>query len=512
MSTVVARIREFFATRNLQAASGVSAFPRHGRPPSTAASSTGTLQNWNPRRLSTMAEAREREKIAIRAMDLEADDPHVSGLIESMNINTVGIGYTPQSRIRVDQVPATGREIGVLQRQAEWNFTVWSQEADIQGTKHFNDILLLADRCMLVRGEYLVLPRMIKRRGRTFSLALQVIDPLRLRTPSDKQKNENIIDGVEVDRNGRPVAYWIQKTAASRFADLSSKNFVRIRAWKGHRPQVLHGFIQKDPDQYRGYVFFAPAMKFFRDLSDHLDAELVSNIVTSAAALFIATPDPTQAAMAAAGGASEYLASIRGERYEEIIPGAVYYGNPGEKPEVIDHNRPGRNFVPFVETILRAAAACGGIPYEVAVRKYDQMNYSSARAALLDAWRVFRHRQDWECRHLAQPCWEMVQEEAFLRGMFECPEFYTHRKAYCQAQWIPQARGHVDPVKEIQAAILARRNNLRSTADLVSEMGGDWEATFEQIAKENARAGQLGLTGPETGTETTGVNRANDTK
>lgn len=451
----------------------------------TAASTTGTLQNWNPRRLTTMAEAREREKIAIRAMELEADDPHVAGLIESMNINTVGIGYNPQSRIRVDQVPAAGKDIGILQRQGEWNFTVWSKEADVQGSKHFNDILLLADRCMLVRGEYLILPRMLKRRGlRTYNLALQIIDPLRLKTPSDKTKNKNIIDGVEVDRNGRARAYWIQKTAAGTFADLNSKNFVRIRAWKGHRPQVLHGFIQKDPDQYRGYVFFAPAMKFFRDLSDHLDAELVSNIVTSAAALFISSPDPTQAAMAASGGASEYLKSIRGERYEEVIPGAVFYGNPGEKPEVLEHNRPGKNFVPFVETILRAAAACGGIPYEVATRKYDQMNYSSARAALLDAWRVFKHRQDWECRHLAQPCWDMVQEEAFLRGNFEAKDFYVNRQAYCRAQWIPQARGHVDPVKEINAAILAKNHNLRTGADIISEFGSDYEAVYEQRAKE----------------------------
>ncbi len=470
---------------------------RQGTVSKTSAGNSGTLANWNPRRLTTSTEARERESIVLRAMDLEANDPHVSGLVESMNLSTVGVGYTPQSRMNADILPLKKKKIRKIQRQAEWNFSIWSKEADIQGKKHFNDILLLADRSMLVRGEYLILPRMIKRPGRTFSLALQVIDPLRLKTPSDLMKNENIVDGIEIDDNGMPLYYWIQK--GKNRHKLTSKNFVRIKAFAGHRPQVLHGFIQKDPDQYRGYVFFSPAMKFFRDLSDHLDAELVSNIVTSAAALFISSPDPTAAAIAAAGGEGKWTDSLLEEKYQNVVPGQILYGALGQKPEVLEHNRPGDNFEPFVDVILRAASSCAGIPYEVAAKRYGDMSYSSARAALLDAWRVFNHRQNFEARHLCQPCWDMVMEESFLLGMLDINDFYQYRPAVCRATWTPQKKGMLEPVKEMQSNILGLKYNILNHSQIHAENGGDWEADMEQSAKEKKFRKKKKLKYPETG-------------
>lgn len=507
MSTATAKsISNYFSGQKSKPSqatvSGPGIAPRIGRTSQTAASRIGTLQNWNPRRLNTAAEAREREAIALRAMDLNGDDPHVAGLIESMNINTVGTGFRPQSHIRHDVIPSLSgvddKEITRLQRLAEWNFSVWSREADIQGTKHFNDHLLLADRTMLVRGEYLVLVRMPNRRTRRhcqYRLCLQAIDPLRLKTPSDKMRQDNIVDGVEIDVNGMPVAYWILKATARNGAH-SSENFARIPARRGHRPQVLHGFIQKDPEQFRGYVFFAPAMKLFRDLSDHLDAELVSNIVTSAAALWVNAPDPTTTAMAAAGGADQFLQKYMEDsnrQYEEINPGAIYYGKPGEKPEVLSHNRPGSNFVPFIETILHAAASCGGVPYEVATRRYAGMNYSNARVALGDAWRVFKHRQDHESRHFCQPCWDMVMEESHLRGGFEVPDYYANRIAYNWCKWIPQAKGKIDPLKEIQAYILGYKYNMENLSSIFADAGKDWEEELRQRAKENSFAELLGL-------------------
>lgn len=454
---------------------------RGGSPKKKSAGDGGTLSNWNPNRINAMAEAREREKIVGRALDLEADDPHVNGLVESMSTNTIGVGFTPQSRINGDVVPLSGDGVSELQKQMEWAWTLWSKEADVREIDHFNDLLLAADRCMLLRGEYLIIPVRVQRPHRTFSLALRPIDPLRLQTPTDLAKREDIIDGIEVDKDGFPKGYWIQRSDA-KVGQRTSKFFVRVPAYRGHRKNVFHGYITKDPEQWRGYVFFAPAMKFFRDLSDHLDAELVSNIVTSAAALFISSPEPTAAALAAAGGDNSSGADL----IQEIAPGQTYYGAPGQKPEVLEHNRPGNNFVPFVDTILRAASSCAGVPYEVAAKRYGEMNYSAARAALLDAWRVFSYRQSHHMRHLCQPCWDMVMEEAYLLDMFQAPDFYVHQAAYCRAQWLPQARGYIDPVKERQAEILAWKYKMPggNYASIAAAHGRDWELDLKQYEKE----------------------------
>lgn len=451
-----------------------------------AAGNKGTMSNWNPRRIHEAAMPRTRVKVVERALDLEANDPHVSGLIESINVNTVGSGFRAQAKIKAEQVPLTSSEIDLVQRQLEWEWQQFDQVCDIARKKHFPDFLTLIDRCMLNRGEYLVVTRMKKRPGDRHGLKLQLVDPLRLKTPSDKVKNPKIIDGVEFDDDGAPLAYWIHNNPANPH-QLTSENFKRITARHGHRPRVFHGFMEKQPDQVRGEVFFSPAMKFFRDLSDLLDSEVVSNIITSALALFIQTGEPTAAAMAAAGGSSAEKTDS-GTMYENWDAGQVLYGRPGEEPHLLSANRPGDNFVPFIETVLRAASSCAGIPYEVAAKKYGDMNYSSARAALLEAWRVFGQRQDWLIRHFCRPIWAMVVEECWLRDYVELPDFYKYQTAYCRSGWIVPPKGHIDPIKEAQANILKLRNHMTTQTDIAAEAGKDWE---EDIAAVRGREQQV---------------------
>lgn len=472
-----------------------------------SAGSSGTLVNWQPRRLAALNLGRSREKIVERAIDLDQNDPHVSGLIEGMNINTVGIGFRAQSKIKARQVPIEGQTITDLQQDQEWE--LFCKNCDVHKVLHFVDFHNLADRSMLVRGEYLLLARMIKGSGR-HSLKLQMVDPLRMKTPSDKMKSDRFIDGIELDGRGTPYAVWIHNNP-KRPLSKHSRDYKRIKIWKGHRKQVFHGFIQKEPDQYRGQVFFSPAMKFFRDLSDLLDAEVVTNIITSAVAVFISSPDPTAAALAAGGGSAQVAAALAasgadGERIEEWDPGSVLYGDPGQKPELLQGNRPGDNFVPFIDTVLRAASSCAGIPLEVATKRYGDMSYSSARAALLEAWRVFGYRQDWEMRQLCSPLWAMVQEESYLKGYLNAPGFYDNFEAYTKVKWIPPAKGQLEPVKETQSNILKLKHNMITQTDIAAEAGKDWETDIAEKRKaEKGVEESCGLEYPETNANKAGT-------
>ena len=113
---------------------------------------------------------------------------------------------------------------------------------------------------------------------------------------------------------------------------------------------------------------FGPGMKFFRDLSDYLDAELVANVITAAFALFIETGSVnalTQAERMATITETGFKSdgSEFDQKYEEIIPGTVMYGNSGEKPYSISADRPGRTFEVFIKRILMSVANSTGIPY-----------------------------------------------------------------------------------------------------------------------------------------------------
>lgn len=460
----------------------------------TAGKKAGTMQNWIPERLTTpREEALEREDIAYRTLDLVANDPHAGGLLETYVTSVVGSGLKPKSKVSAAKLGITEEEAEAFQDSAEGIFNIWVHMADVARRMNFWDIQMLLQNQMLKFGEFLVLPRMLDIPRRPISLALQVVNPLRLRTPFDKYSQDNMRDGVELGENGEPVAYWIKKgdiTGRKNLSDNSS-SFVRLPAFKGHRPQVLHGFIQEDADQVRGVSPFSRAMKTFRDLNDYLDAELVANLVTAAYALWIETPEPEGASMDRAsyteGSGSEAT------RYEEIMPGGIYYGLPGEKASQLKPERPGRTFQPFVGRVMRMAAAGMGMPYEVLAKDFSETTYASGRMAMLEAWRVFRHRQGWLGDHGCQPVWNMVQEEAWLKGFTPAKDYYEAMDEWNRVAWIGPAKGYIEPVKEVTADLKAINGLLRSRSEVIAERGGDFEATVEALAKEKKKLKALDL-------------------
>ncbi|MCP4453012.1 MAG: phage portal protein, partial [Planctomycetes bacterium] len=190
--------------------------------------------------------------------------------------------------------------------------------------------------------------------------------------------------------------------------------------------------------------------------------------------------------------------------HQDVAAGTVIYGNPNEKPHILESNRPGNTFPEFVERILRGIGVSVGMPYETVAKDFSKTNYSSARAALLEAWRVFGFYQKWLVDSFCQKVWEMVLEEAWLRGMITLPpgspDWYDARHAYTRAFWIPPKKGDVDPLKTGRANELGLKNNTTTLADIAAESGQDVDAMLEQRAREIRKQKELGLM-PEPSTE-----------
>jgi lambda family phage portal protein len=369
-------------------------------------------------------------------------------------------------------------------------------------------------RNLIEFGEYLVVLPMLDDLARPYSLACQLVNPLRLRTPADKMNEPNIRDGVELGPYGEPVAYWIKK-ATSQALELSpdvSANFLRIPAKVGHRWNVLHDFIVNEPEQVRGWPFFTPVMKYFRDLNDFLDAELVSNIVTAAMALWIElTPgnDPMNIAQNLASFAETDTLSdgtSYATRYQELIPGTIFYGNSGEKPHLLSANRPGATFEPFTKVIKKAISMSLDIPYPVLFKDPEAVNFAGFRSAMLDAWRVFMHRRTWLGQGLCQRVYTMLMEEAYLRDEIQAENFYSRMYAITRAEWRGSPKGDIEPIKAVQADVMAIQNNLKTRAEAIAERGGDLRTTLDQLQEEQEMMRERGLTetpieGPRAETE-----------
>lgn len=462
------------------------------------AGQSGTLSNWYPRRLSRPEEGRQRERLVDRANDLALNHPHAASLVDSITVNTVGIGLWPQSKPAWKRLGITEEQAREVAEQVEWEFEQWAtREADAREVTDFYGIQFQNIWSMLVNGEFVNLPLMIDNPDRDYSLAIQTVDPVRLRTPLQHLHKPDIRDGIRLGPAGNAVSYFLAEPddgIISRPLDL--RHFRELPRRRGHRPVVIHRFHVKQPEQTRGVSVLAPSMKFFRDVSDYLDFELVGAIVAASFPVWIEKQQATDINNLP-GMYHQTEPNGQVSRYQELAAGQVAYGNPGEKPHILKSDRPGSSFSAFIETILRAVGASAGMPYEVIAKDFSKTNYSSARAALEEAWRVFGLYQDWLVNHFCRVIWEMLFEEAWLRGRIKLPkgspDFYAARTAWTNAGWVVPERTSLDPVKEIVAAVMAKQHNLGTDADFAAKRGKDWEATYEQRARERNKAAELDL-------------------
>ncbi|MEI8350085.1 MAG: phage portal protein [Candidatus Omnitrophota bacterium] len=433
-----------------------------------------------------------------RSRDLNRNDAVASGITGTMVTNVIGTGIKPQSRIDKDSLELTDENILNFQKLAERNWERWVPYADAGERLDFYEIQQLADRQILENGEVIILPLMLKDDDeRPFSLALDVIESDRLATPSDLTQNKSIRYGVEIGSRGEPIAYHIRKThpgdlilanSKKRF-DNTSKSYIRYPAKNAlGRKNILHLYWMNRPGQTRGVPFFAPVLTYFKDLADYLEAELVTARIAACFSIFIKKEDPYAAATARTSSTNS-----AGQRVEELEPGLIEYLAPGEDISTFNPNRPGGSFEPFVNRILREISAALGLPYELVAKDFSQTNYSSARAALLEARRYFKVRQEWLAKKLCQPVWEMLLEEAFLRNELPASNFYEQRLDWTRARWIAPGWQWVDPVKEAESSRLAIEIGVSSLADEAASQGKDWEETLEQQAREDAKRKELGL-------------------
>ena len=465
-----------------------------------AAKRQGSMKNWIPKRLiSHQSEQMQREQIVERSIDLVQNDPHAGGIIESLATTIVGSGLVPEPSLDASALGMTKEAVQALQARQRAVYNTWSPWADAGERMNDGAIQYLVQRCMLQYGEYFVLLPMINNDPvRHYSLACQVIHPLRVETPHELYNDPNIRDGIELGEYGQPAAYWVRKgdRTASGMGMMSSsmENFVRIPARVGHRWNMLHDFICEDTDDVRGTPILARGMKFFRDLNDYFDAELVSNVVTAVYAMFIETGDvdPMLAAQAMAGY-TERPAGESERRYEEMVPGQIMYGSAGQKPHAISADRPGPTFKIFIKEIKKALALSVGMPYVTLFKDVEETNYAGFRSAMLDAWRVFTQRRMWLGQRFNDPRRKMLLEEAYLMGELDMPGFYDRMDLYCACQWIGSPKGNIEPIKEVQADVIAIKNNLKTRAAAISERGGEWRRTFDQLEEETRDLESKGL-------------------
>lgn len=459
-----------------------------------AGSRRGVMQGWNgPRQTTEQGAHDERVLTQRRAADLAANDWCAESMLSAFSHNVIGSGLRPSARIPADQLGITPEKALELDKRLEWLFWSWSRSADVRGAMSFGELQALGLRTMLSLGEMLHIPVMLSEEeresmGLRFALALQDVSPTRLRTPEALKQDPDVRDGIRFNRWGRPSEYFVacpKRDGDGLLTEMESvTEYVTMPASVGHRPGVFHIFARQDDEQIRGASIFANSINLFRLLDDSLANELETQVLSSKFSIFIQR-DPTMSNVMPVGVQQDTVEAA--SPYTMIDGASVYYGAEGEKPEVIGNERPSQNVQSFWKMVENAIASSAGLPYIAVSKDFSEVNYSSARAAMNEAWRVYRWWRGFMADRYCQPIWEMLVEEAVLRGYVDIPldRFYGERELWTACDWHGPARGYVDPTKEVQADILAVDNHLLTRHEAMAQAGRDFDDEFPILLAES---------------------------
>jgi lambda family phage portal protein len=445
----------------------------------SGASSSRLYSDWAVGGFSPDFEGRGvRQLLRWRARQLVNDNAYAHGFIDELANNVVGPrGIVLQAEITtvVDELHSgTNDKI-----EAAWEDWGLPENASADGHDSWIDLQKLAIATIAVDGECFLRKRRYYDNNHAY--ALQFIDADQVDDgytvlPSIGQ-NE-IRSGVEIDANGRPVAYHIW---TRHLSDSGQRIRQRVSA-----DEIIHLFVRYRGAQTRGITWFAPVLTSVKMYDGLTEAELVASRASAAKMGFIVTKDPMHAASSINPDDDPEQ-----DRLMEAAAGTLEELPPGQEIQTFDPQHPNAVFKDFTQVILRGVARGLGISYTALTGDLTGVNYSSIRAGMLAERDNWRSIQIWLYTQLHRRVYKEWVKMALLTGALSVDTRLA--SDYSKVSWKPRGWAWVDPLKDVQATILAIHNGLDSRTDALDEEGKNIEDVFENLAEEIKLAKKFGI-------------------
>jgi lambda family phage portal protein len=369
-----------------------------------------------------------------------------------------------------ENIVGNGFQLQVLSSDTEWNkhceelFNQWFHHADYYGRTWAQHQRLICNG-LLRDGD---IGAALLGKGQ-----IQLVEGDYISSPYTNG-NAYLHDGVELDKFGRVNQYWIMQ-----FVNLQN------RTWKPIKPKdfIFIGNIRR-ATQYRGETYFAQSFDLFDQLKGYLDAVVLSAKIAACLAIFIRQNSPTAALQGLGYGRN---AGNQSQRQLQLEPGMIQALQPGEDIQQINPQQPGGNFDNNVRMLIRLLGTNFGMPLEQVLLDFSQTNYSSARASILQAQRSFECIQKLLVDDYFRRVYRWRVSKFINDGLLEDrPDKFAHR-------WFAEEWPYLDPVKEIQASMLAVDAGLDTVRRQVMAKGLDPDKLLVERAAELNKMRQLDI-------------------
>lgn len=420
-------------------------------------------------------------RLRARCRDLEQNSPIVVKYLALVTQNVIGHnGFKLQVRGQL----ANGAEDTKRNNAIESAFTEWAHDADLTSRRNLAEL----ERSIIIGvardGESL-----IRLHETPDGLRLELLDPERLDiNKNGTAKSGNSIRlGIEYNASNQPVNYYLlekPKGLSAMAAEYSSYEVVPAA-------DIIHAYKPERPEQGRGYPWIAPVLNEIHMLGKYQEAALVAAREGASKMGFFTTPDGTPGML---GDQDQDT----GDFLTETEPGVFGVLPTGYKFESYDPNYPAQAYPQFVKEVMRRISSGLNVAYNSLANDLEGVSFSSIRSGVLEERDHWMRIQNWYSSHIMRPIYHRWLISSALRGAL--PISIDQASRYQSHQWIGRRWAWVDPVRDIQSAVIAINARVRTRAQVCSEQGLDFDDVATQLAKEEKRMGELGLRMPSADT------------
>lgn len=430
------------------------------------------------------------ETLRNRARDAARNDWAATAGARTWTTNLIGTGIVPRPKTEDAALKARLRAL--------WD--AWVPWADADGLLDFYGLQTLAVRSWIVAGEVFI--RLRPRRpedGLAVPLQMQLLEAdmvplLDADSYPGLSAGNKIRAGIEFDRIGRRVAYWMYRDhpGDAPRSGLVSSELVRVPAeWVKHLYEPLR------PGQLRGVSEFSPVLAKLRGVMDYDDAVLERQKLANLFTLFITRPNFLPEQLVGAGNstltAQQMIDLYNAPDTAGLQPGTAHDLLPGEDVRFSNPPDAGSSYGEFMRHQHMGVAAGQGTPYELVTGDIRDVSDRTLRVIINEFRRHCEQRQ-WQIviPMLCQPVRDAWADAAWMAGLLTRVDSDEAKRVH----WRPQAWPYIHPVQDREGKQLDIQMGLRARGAIINEAGDDPDEVDAERAEDRAREKRLGLAEP----------------
>jgi len=416
-----------------------------------------------------------------RSGQLYRENLYARGLIRRMVTNEINTGLHLEATPEEIVLGLPQDSLGEWSEVVETRFALWGKRAqlcDHAELRSFGALQAQARIEALVVGDVLV---MLAQDQRTKLPRVLLVTGDKVQTPYDRwmdQPGKNRVrHGVELDANGRQVAYHLRQD------DGTSKRIVARGPKSGRRLAWLVYGTDRRLDDVRGEPLLALVLQSLREIDRYRDATTRKAVTNAVFAMFVEKESDKLGSFPAPGAAIandlettiDSSGNQRSWSSQEQLPGIIINDmQVGEKLKAFPSTGTDEKFGPFEEVLIQAVAWANEIPPEI-LRLSFSSNYSASQAAINEYKMYLNPVRAVFAQQFCQPIYEewLLREAMF--GKLDAPQLlqafrargdYDLYAAWVSTDWAGQIKPAVDMVKLTKAydAMVASGYMTRSRA------------------------------------------------